>query len=129
MQQRHAIPGPPLSISPPGIDPYASAPPSSAYPSPQRVPRRMQEPIDDEDDLRGVQSRPAAMPPPAARPLPALGPPRDPADRRKPLPERFDLGMITTIVAAAIAFVSAFYLPRPLLALISAAARVASGGM
>jgi hydrogenase-4 component F len=58
-----------------------------------------------------------------------LGPPRDPADRRKPLPERFDLGMITTIVAAAIAFVSAFYLPRPLLALISAAARVASGGM
>jgi hydrogenase-4 component F len=53
-----------------------------------------------------------------------LGPPRDPADRRVPLPERVDLGMMTTIAAAALAIVSAFYLPGPLLALIHAATRV-----
>lgn len=57
-----------------------------------------------------------------------LGPPRDPADRRVPLPERVDLGMMTTIVAAALAVVSAFYLPGPLLALIHAAARVVVEG-
>lgn len=57
-----------------------------------------------------------------------LGPPRDPADRRVPLPERVDLGMGVTIVAAAIAIVSAFYLPASLLALIRAAALVVSGG-
>jgi hydrogenase-4 component F len=57
-----------------------------------------------------------------------LGPPRDPADRRVPLPERFDLGMAATVVAAALAIVSAFYLPAPLLALIRAAARVVAGG-
>lgn len=53
-----------------------------------------------------------------------LGPPRDPADRRVPQPERFDLGMATAIVAAVIAMVSAFYLPSPLMALIRAAADV-----
>jgi len=57
-----------------------------------------------------------------------LGPPRDPADRRKPLPERFDLGMATTIVAAIAAAVSAFYLPGPLIALIRAATEVVRGG-
>ena len=57
-----------------------------------------------------------------------LGPPRDPADRRTPLPERFDLGMGTPIVAAALAVVSAFYLPAPLMALIRAATQVVWGG-
>ena len=56
-----------------------------------------------------------------------LGPPRDPADRRHPLPERFDLGMATAIAAAAIAMVSAFYLPGPLLRLIRAATQVVWG--
>jgi hydrogenase-4 component F len=56
-----------------------------------------------------------------------LGPPRDPADRRHPLPERFDLGMATAIAAAAIAMVSAFYLPGPLLELIRAATQVVWG--
>jgi hydrogenase-4 component F len=37
-----------------------------------------------------------------------LGPPRDPAVRRVPLPERFDFGMGTAIVAATLAMVSAF---------------------
>lgn len=60
--------------------------------------------------------------------LVVLGPPRDPSDRRKPLPERFDLGMATTIVAATIAVVSAFYLPAPLMALIRAAAHVVWSG-
>jgi hydrogenase-4 component F len=53
-----------------------------------------------------------------------LGPPRDSSERRVPEAERLDLGMVTTIGAAAIAVVSAFYLPGPLLALIHAAARV-----
>ena len=57
-----------------------------------------------------------------------LGPPRDPADRRVPLPERFDLGMGTAIVAAVLAVVSAFYLPAPLMALIRAATQVVWGG-
>ena len=56
-----------------------------------------------------------------------LGPPRDPADRRVPLPERFDLGMATAIVAAVLAVVSAFYLPAPLMALIRAATQVVWG--
>jgi hydrogenase-4 component F len=56
-----------------------------------------------------------------------LGPPRDPADRRKPLPERFDLATGTAIVAAALAVVSAFYLPAPLMALIRAATQVVWG--
>jgi hypothetical protein len=57
-----------------------------------------------------------------------LGPPRDPSDRRVPLPERFDLATVTTVVAAAIAVVSAFYLPPPLMALIRAATQVVRGG-
>jgi hydrogenase-4 component F len=56
-----------------------------------------------------------------------LGPPRDPADRRKPMPERFDLATGTAIVAAVIAVVSAFYLPAPLMALIRAATAVVWG--
>jgi hydrogenase-4 component F len=56
-----------------------------------------------------------------------LGPPRDPADRRHPFPERFDLGMATAIAAAAVAIVSAFYLPGPLMALIRAATQVVWG--
>jgi hydrogenase-4 component F len=56
-----------------------------------------------------------------------LGPPRDPADRRHPLPERFDLGMATAIAAAVVAIVSAFYLPGPLMALIRAATQVVWG--
>jgi len=56
-----------------------------------------------------------------------LGPPRDPAERRVPLPERFDLGTAAALGAAAIAVVSAFYLPAPLLALIHAATRVVWG--
>jgi hydrogenase-4 component F len=57
-----------------------------------------------------------------------LGPPRDRTDRRVPLPERFDLGTWTAIVAAALAMVSAFYLPGPLMALIRAATDVVWGG-
>ena len=56
-----------------------------------------------------------------------LGPPRDPADRRKPLPERLDLGTVTAIAAAVLAVVSAFYLPSPMLALIHAATDVVWG--
>jgi hydrogenase-4 component F len=58
-----------------------------------------------------------------------IGPPRDPADRRKPLPERFDVGMATTVVAALVAIASAFYLPGPLIALIRAATQVVWGGV
>jgi hydrogenase-4 component F len=58
-----------------------------------------------------------------------LGPPRDPGDRRVPLPERFDLSMATAIVAAIVAIVSAFYLPSSMLALIHAATRVVWGGV
>jgi hydrogenase-4 component F len=57
-----------------------------------------------------------------------LGPPRDPADRRVPVPERLDLGTWTAIVAAVLAIVSAFYLPGPLMALIRAATDVVWGG-
>jgi hydrogenase-4 component F len=56
-----------------------------------------------------------------------LGPPRDPADRRHSLPERFDLGMATAVVAAVLAMVSSFYLPGPLMALIRAATQVVWG--
>jgi hydrogenase-4 component F len=56
-----------------------------------------------------------------------LGPPRDPGDRRVPLPERLDAGMSTALAAAAIAGVSAFYLPAPLMALIRAASHVVWG--
>ncbi len=56
-----------------------------------------------------------------------LGPPRDPADRRVPLPERFDVGQGTAIVAGIVAVASAFYLPAPLMALIRAATQVVWG--
>jgi hypothetical protein len=58
-----------------------------------------------------------------------LGPPRDPKDRRVPLPERFDVSMATAIVAAIVAVVSAFYLPASMLALIHAATQVVWGGV
>ena len=58
-----------------------------------------------------------------------LGPPRDPAERRVPLPERFDVGMGTAIAAAVVASVSAFYLPGQLMALIREATRVVWGGI
>ena len=58
-----------------------------------------------------------------------LGPPRDPADRRVPLPERLDLAMATAILAAVVAVVSSFYLPSPLMALIRAAAQVVGGSV
>jgi hydrogenase-4 component F len=58
-----------------------------------------------------------------------LGPPRDPADRRVPQPERFDLGMATAIVATILAIVSAFYLPAPLMALVRAATEVVWRGV
>jgi hydrogenase-4 component F len=56
-----------------------------------------------------------------------LGPPRDSADRRVPLPERVDLGMVTAMAAAVVAGVSAFYLPAPLMTLIHAATQVIWG--
>ena len=56
-----------------------------------------------------------------------LGPARDSADRRRPLPERFDWAMGTTVAATIVAVVSAFYLPAPLLALIRSAAEVVWG--
>jgi hydrogenase-4 component F len=53
-------------------------------------------------------------------------------ERDQPLPEpdaeRFDAGSLTTLVAATLAVVSAFYLPRGLLDLIHAAVRVVEGG-
>jgi hydrogenase-4 component F len=56
-----------------------------------------------------------------------LGPPRDPSDRRVPLPERFDLGTATAVAAGILAVVGSFYLPGPLLDLIRAATRVVWG--
>lgn len=54
------------------------------------------------------------------------GPPRDPgADASDP--ERFDIGMATTCVAALLAVASAFYLPPPLVDLIRAATDVVWG--
>jgi hydrogenase-4 component F len=58
-----------------------------------------------------------------------LGPRRDVSDRRRPLPERFDLGMATVTAAAVMAIVSAFYLPGPLMALIHAATQVVWGSL
>ena len=43
------------------------------------------------------------------------------------MPERLDLAMGTTLVAAVVAVVSAFYLPDSLVALIRAAVRVVEG--
>ena len=56
-----------------------------------------------------------------------LGPPRDPDERRVPLPERFDVATATAIVAAVVAVVSSFYMPAPLMGLIHAATRVVWG--
>jgi hypothetical protein len=53
-----------------------------------------------------------------------FGPPRDSNDQRVPLPERFDLGMAMLIAVAIVAFVSGFYLPGSMLALIRAATDV-----
>jgi hydrogenase-4 component F len=53
---------------------------------------------------------------------------RGDGSRKAPEPERFDAGTATTIVAATVAVVSAFYLPQGLLDLIHAAARVVEGG-
>ena len=47
---------------------------------------------------------------------------------RPPDPERFDVGTTTTILAAVLAVVSAFYLPHGLMELIRAAVRVVEGG-
>jgi hypothetical protein len=44
-----------------------------------------------------------------------------------PLPERLDGALITTVLAAGLAVVSAFYLPPPLMALIQSATRVVWG--
>ncbi len=56
-----------------------------------------------------------------------IGPPRG-ASEVVSDPERFDVGMAATATAAALAVVSAFYLPAPLIALIRAATRVVWGG-
>jgi hypothetical protein len=55
-----------------------------------------------------------------------LGPDTQPKGRTA-LPERLDLAMGTTLVAAVVAVVSAFYLPDSLVALIRAAVRVVEG--
>jgi hydrogenase-4 component F len=47
---------------------------------------------------------------------------------RAPDAEQLDAGSLTTLVAAALAVVSAFYLPQGLLDLIHAAVRVVEGG-
>ncbi|MBK5298392.1 MAG: hydrogenase 4 subunit F [Vicinamibacteria bacterium] len=54
------------------------------------------------------------------------GPSPDPAVKA-PDPERFDIALATTTVAAVVAVVSAFYLPAPLVALIRAATQVVWG--
>ena len=46
---------------------------------------------------------------------------------RAPDAERFDAGSLTTILAAILAVVSAFYLPQSLMDLIHAAVRVVEG--
>jgi len=48
--------------------------------------------------------------------------------RPAPDPERLDAGAAVTLVAAALAVVSAFYLPPGLLDLVHAAVRVVEGG-
>jgi hypothetical protein len=55
-----------------------------------------------------------------------LGPPAE-AGARAVLPERLDLALGTTVVAAAVAVASAFYLPAGLLQLVRAAVRVVEG--
>ena len=85
-----------MSISAPGIDPYAEPPRQYPYPQrpamdapraayPQGAPLRAaptsrapNEPDDDEDDDQRIQTRPAAPAPSVNRPLPSLGPSRGP---------------------------------------------------
>jgi hydrogenase-4 component F len=55
-----------------------------------------------------------------------LGPPPD-KTAPPPDPERLDLGAVTTLLAAGLAVVSAFYLPAGLLDLVHAAVRVVEG--
>jgi hypothetical protein len=55
------------------------------------------------------------------------GPDATPANRGA-LAERLDLALGTTLVAAVVAVLSAFYLPGPLVALIRAALRVVEAG-
>jgi hydrogenase-4 component F len=57
-----------------------------------------------------------------------LGPEPASATRRKPDPERLDAGTATTLLAALLAVISAFYLPPFLLDLVHAAARVVEAG-
>jgi len=57
-----------------------------------------------------------------------LGPEPEWATRPRPDPERLDAGTATTLLAALLAVISAFYLPSGLLALIHAAVRVVEGG-
>ena len=57
-----------------------------------------------------------------------LGPEPESATRRKPDPERLDAGTATTLLAALLAVISAFYLPASLLDLIHAAVRVVEVG-
>lgn len=54
------------------------------------------------------------------------GSPPAPAEKA-PDPERFDIALATAAVAAAVAVVSAFYLPAPLMALVRAATQVVWG--
>ena len=57
-----------------------------------------------------------------------LGTPPDSPTRARSEPERLDVGAATTLVTAAIAVLSAFYLPQGLLDLIHAAVKVVEGG-
>jgi hydrogenase-4 component F len=57
-----------------------------------------------------------------------LGPEPEPTARQGPDPERLDAGTATTLLAAVLAVVSAFYLPAGLLDLIHAAVGVVEGG-
>ena len=57
-----------------------------------------------------------------------LGPEPESATRQRPDPERLDAGTATTLVAAVLAVISAFYLPPGLLDLIHAAVRVVESG-
>jgi hydrogenase-4 component F len=57
-----------------------------------------------------------------------LGPEPQSATRRRPDPERLDAGTATTLLAAVLAVMSAFYLPPGLLDLVHAAVRVVEGG-
>jgi hydrogenase-4 component F len=57
----------------------------------------------------------------------AAGAPPPASEQKAPDPERFDIALATTVIAAIVAVVSAFYLPGPLVALIHAARQVVWG--